>query len=61
MEIFEKHDVSVGYFTCQSLNSCDGEFFDSFSCSKTVWAAVESEFKIVNSKDVRRIEKQITH
>lgn len=60
-ELFEKHDATARYFTRQLLNSFDRELFDSFSCSKTAWAAVKSEYKRVNPKDVRRIEKQITH
>ncbi|RKF73796.1 hypothetical protein GcC1_088021 [Golovinomyces cichoracearum] len=37
------------------------ELFDSISCTRDAWAAIKAEYQNINAKDVRRLEKQITH
>ncbi|RKF82266.1 hypothetical protein GcM3_026044, partial [Golovinomyces cichoracearum] len=37
------------------------ELFDSISCTRDAWAAIKAEYQKSNAKDVRRLEKQITH
>ncbi|KAI1002583.1 hypothetical protein K3495_g5619 [Podosphaera aphanis] len=60
-EKFEQHDASARYYTRQLLHTFDRELFDSISCSRDAWDAIKAEYQKSNAKDVRRLEKQITH
>ncbi|RKF56044.1 hypothetical protein OnM2_084034 [Erysiphe neolycopersici] len=60
-EFFERHNASARYFTKPLLNSFDRELFDSILCSKLVWARLKTEYKKSNPKDVRKLERKLTH
>ncbi|RKF65989.1 hypothetical protein OnM2_000038, partial [Erysiphe neolycopersici] len=60
-ENFERHNASARYFTRQLLNSFDRELFDSIPCSKLAWARLKNEYQKSNPKDVRKLERKLTH
>lgn len=60
-ERFDRHDASARYSTRHLLNSFDRELFDSISCSRDAWNAIKGEYMRNDSKDVRKLEKEITH
>ncbi|KAI1001293.1 hypothetical protein K3495_g6905 [Podosphaera aphanis] len=60
-EKFEHHEASARYYTRQLLDTFDRELFDSISCGRDAWVAVKAEYQKSTAKDVRKLEKQITH
>ncbi|KAI1003194.1 hypothetical protein K3495_g5013 [Podosphaera aphanis] len=60
-EKFERHEASARYYTRQLLNTFDRELFDSIPYGRDGWEAVKAEYQKSTAKDVRKLEKQITH